>query len=245
MAVKICKLFWLVLFCRQTSLGNPFVSSFSYAGSISYLEHVVLKISLHVAPNFTEAIDPVYASEILSTTSYPTSFEDYIKRGDFEVTITSPSNITSTLLFERPYDIVNTEGYYEWPFLTVLHWGENPTGQWTITVLWSNSNGNGIVSNASLALYGVSNIPDSVANIPASCNTLCARRCAGPLSSDCDSCNSQTVRNATSLECIDPTDCIEPYVMSDGYCYVPSSASGLEGTILHVVFLSLIVYFLF
>ena len=204
----------------------------------------MLKISLHVAPDFTEAIDPVQASEIISTVLDPTFFEGYTKRGDFKVTLTSPSNTTSTLLFERPFDIVNTEGYYEWPFLTVLHWGEDPTGEWAITVTWSNSIGKGIVSNASVALYGVSNLPDSVANT-ANCNTLCAGRCGGPLSSDCDSCNSQTVRNATSLECINPTDCIEPYVMSDGYCYVPSSASSLEGMMLHAIFLSLMVYFLF
>ena len=104
------------------------MSSFTYSGNIQYLEHLVLTITLNVT-GANEAIDNDRAVEILSeyydeeTVLNPNNFQHLAKRGDFEVTITSPSGTTSTLLFKRPFDIVNTEGYYNWPFLSVLHWG--------------------------------------------------------------------------------------------------------------------------
>ena len=93
-------------------------------------------------------------------------YNNRAKRGDISVTLTSPQGSTSTLLFNRPYDIVTTEGYLNWPFLSVLHWGENPNGQWTIRVYWKNSRGSGRMSNISVSLYGVSGTPTAVSRTP-------------------------------------------------------------------------------
>ena len=137
-------------------------------------------------------------------------------------------NTTSKLLFERAFDLVNTEGYYEWPLLSVLHWGENPRGDWIIHVMWSNNNGgSGIVSDVSAVLHGVSQVPQSVANIPDRCSSSCARPkgCSGPDPDDCDACNSDLLRNATSLECIQKNECVAPYKIASGYCYMNISSS--------------------
>ena len=141
-------------------------------------------------------------------------------RGNLEANITSPSNTVSTLLFTRPFDD-ETEGYTDWPFLSVLHWGENPSGSWTIHVYWNEDSGFGSVSNVSVTIYGVSEIPQSVANIPTQCDLSCARGCSGFGSLNCDACNSTLLRNATTLECIQPSECVSPNKVASGYCYFP------------------------
>ena len=125
------------------------------------MEHLVVTMSLY-ADGYTDNIDSndarsrVMDHHLHGTLEYNV-FEKMIKRGDIQVTITSPSKTISTLLFKRPYDIVTTEGYQHWPFLSVLHWGENPNGEWTIRVNWTNSNGgSGILSDVSVTIYGVS-----------------------------------------------------------------------------------------
>ena len=145
-----------------------------------------------------------------------------VKRGDISATLTSPQGSTSTILFNRPYDIV-TEGYDNWPFLSVLHWGEDPRGQWTLQVNWDNSAGCANVSNVSVALYGTYRIPQSVARIPDKCSPSCARSkgCAAAGAEFCDACNSALLRNATTLECISPDECTAS--IASGYCYVPQS----------------------
>ena len=190
----------------------------------------------NIPVNQSEA-DEIVISYIMENYPYlsPFVYDDYIKRGDFEVTVTSPMSTTSKLLFDRPFDIINTEGYYKWPFLSVLNWGENPRGNWTIRVLWTNSNGgSGIVSDVSAVLYGVSQVPQSVADIPDRCSSSCARPkgCSGPDPDDCDACNSDLLRNATSLECIQKNKCVPPYEIASGYCYIPSSASVLAASIM-------------
>ena len=95
-----------------------------------------------------------------------TFYNNRVKRGDINVTLTSPQGSTSTLLFNRPYDIVTTEGYLNWPFLSVLHWGESPNGQWTIRVYWKNSRGSARMSNISVSLYGVSGFSGTPTPVP-------------------------------------------------------------------------------
>ena len=123
------------------------------------LEHLVVTMSLR-ASGYTENINQSFAIDVVKyyfsvgKLEYE-RFENFTKRGDLQATITSPSNTVSTLLFKRPFDIVTTEGYVDWPFLSVLHWGENPNGDWTIRIYWTNRNGgSGILSDASVTIYG-------------------------------------------------------------------------------------------
>ena len=221
-----------LLFFRTATYGSPFEITFTYSDSIVYMEHLVVTMTLN-ASGYENDIDQYDASYALyyDYYLYYNLFENHTKRGDLEVTITSPSNTVSTLLFKRPYDIVTTEGYLDWPFLSVLHWGENPNGQWTIRIYWTNSNGgSGILSNVSVTIYGVSARPQSVANIPSQCDSSCARGCSDTGSQHCDACNITLLRNATTLDCIRPNECVSPNEVASGYCYLPSIASPSPST---------------
>ena len=56
------------------------------------------------------------------------------KRGDVQITLTSPSNTTSTLIAKRPKDY-SRNGFNDWPFLTVHMWEESPYGTWYLQVI--------------------------------------------------------------------------------------------------------------
>ncbi|KAK4144792.1 peptidase S8/S53 domain-containing protein [Dichotomopilus funicola] len=61
------------------------------------------------------------------------------RRGDISVDLISPSKVVSHLSVTRKYD-ESTEGYDDWTFMSVAHWGELGTGTWTIVVKDTNIN---------------------------------------------------------------------------------------------------------
>jgi len=73
--------------------------------AVAFLEHVQAHVSLNAA-----------------------------KRGDVQITLTSPSNTTSTLIAKRPKDY-SRNGFNDWPFLTVHMWEESPYGTWYLQVI--------------------------------------------------------------------------------------------------------------
>ncbi|XP_034490855.1 furin-like protease 2 isoform X1 [Drosophila innubila] len=105
------------------------------AGTINevrYLEHVQCRITLRFFP-----------------------------RGNLRILLTSPMGTTSTLLFERPRDIVKSN-FDDWPFLSVHFWGEKAEGRWTLQVINSGRrrvNQPGILSKWQLIFYGTSTQP--------------------------------------------------------------------------------------
>lgn len=125
------------------------------AGTINevrYLEHVQCRITLRFFP-----------------------------RGNLRILLTSPMGTTSTLLFERPRDIVKSN-FDDWPFLSVHFWGEKAEGRWTLQVINGGRrriNQPGILSKWQLIFYGTSSQPmrlkselvnTQVRNSPASAN---------------------------------------------------------------------------
>ncbi|WVR03717.1 hypothetical protein IAU60_000712 [Kwoniella sp. DSM 27419] len=58
---------------------------------------------------------------------------DHQRRGDVEVEITSPNDVTSVLARQRRFDDADT-GFPGWKFMSLKHWEENPVGTWTIRV---------------------------------------------------------------------------------------------------------------
>ena len=80
--------------------------------------------------------------------------DSHPKRGDIKVELVSPSGTKSTLLPYRKYDFINAEGYYNWPFMSLHYWGENPIGTWTINVYFKSSYGYVSVHVNSFELYG-------------------------------------------------------------------------------------------
>ncbi|ORZ10039.1 peptidase S8/S53 domain-containing protein, partial [Lobosporangium transversale] len=60
------------------------------------------------------------------------------RRGDVEVTLTSPHQIESRLGTRRQFDNATT-GFANWTFMTVKHWGEDPVGNWSLVVRDQNN----------------------------------------------------------------------------------------------------------
>ncbi|XP_075831614.1 proprotein convertase subtilisin/kexin type 4 isoform X3 [Microtus pennsylvanicus] len=55
----------------------------------------------------------------------------YSRRGDLEISLTSPMGTRSTLVAIRPLDI-SSQGYKNWIFMSTHYWDEDPQGLWTL-----------------------------------------------------------------------------------------------------------------
>ncbi|XP_037360855.1 proprotein convertase subtilisin/kexin type 4 isoform X2 [Talpa occidentalis] len=55
----------------------------------------------------------------------------YSRRGDLEISLTSPMGTRSTLVAVRPFD-VSGQGYNNWIFMSTHFWDEDPRGTWTL-----------------------------------------------------------------------------------------------------------------
>lgn len=173
---------------RTSTFTSTFATKIQYSGSIQYLEHVIVHMSVKVANNGI--------------------------RGDIEIKLLSPSGTTSTLLGQRPND-GSASGYIEWPFMSVMFWGEDPAGNWSLFVNSGSNETEVVISDIRFQFFGVSHTPESVATIPTECHHQCARGCAKNGSNFCDACVN--LRNAYTLECIDT--CPPGYTEHNGYCY--------------------------
>ena len=141
-------------------------------------------------------------------------------RGDMKIELTSPSQTVSVLLGYRDGDF-SSGGYLKWPFMSVMFWGENPTGQWVLTVSTQSIFTDVSVSDVAFQFYGSSIVPEAVENIPEECHPMCRRGCAQAGSAYCDACVN--LRNAYTYECIGT--CPQGYVERNGYCYNPNISS--------------------
>lgn len=106
----------------------------------------------------------------------------------------------SILLPERQNDFVNDEGYYNWPFMSVHHWGEDPTGDWKLSIYFSSDAGYVSMTDLAVVLYGTSQIPDTVSRIPEECDSQCVRGCAAQGEEYCDSCRNRRIQS--TLRCV-------------------------------------------
>ena len=136
------------------------------------------------------------------------------RRGDIKIELTSPQGTVSTLLPYRNYDFVNEEGYSDWPFMSVQHWGENPVGRWKLNVTYRSSSGYVRASGIRMTLHGTASVPSSVLAIPSSCHSDCLSGCSGPTSSSCDTCKK--FRVASTLECV--SKCPNTTYAHNKYC---------------------------
>ena len=176
---------------RIANYDSPFTTTILYNGTLHYLEHVVVQMSLNTSVDGST--------------------------GDIGILLVSPFGTHSVLLGFRYSSSLNNENesYYEWPFMSVMFWGEDPNGEWNLTVISGSSYTDVEISDIKFKFLGVSQIPESVANIPNECHPNCSRGCAGEGSDFCDACVN--LRNAYTLECID--SCPPGYTERNGYCY--------------------------
>lgn len=85
----------------------------------------------------------------------------FFPRGNLRILLTSPMGTTSTLLFERPRDVVKSN-FDDWPFLSVHFWGEKAEGRWTLQIINGGRrrvNQPGILSKWQLIFYGTQTNP--------------------------------------------------------------------------------------
>ena len=73
-------------------------------------------------------------------------------RGDLQVMLTSPAGVVSTLAPIRLAD--SGDDFPAWRFSTVRHWGESPTGQWTLRVADLLADFSGTWNSWTLRVYG-------------------------------------------------------------------------------------------
>lgn len=125
-----------------------------------------------------------------------------LKRGnrkDISISLLSPMGTTSTLLPHRKRDY-HSDGFHEWPFMTVHSWGEDPRGEWKYTISVSSSSTEALLQKLTLVLMGTRETPRSVRNVPLSCHPECKGGCAGSGPQFCDTCKHfQLVEN---FECV-------------------------------------------
>ena len=76
---------------------------------------------------------------------------DHRRRGDLEVTLTSPSGMRSTLVHTNADPMPD---YKQWTFMSVRHWGESAAGTWIVRVADRRAGTNGTWRAATLTLYG-------------------------------------------------------------------------------------------
>lgn len=84
--------------------------------------------------------------------------------GDLEVTLTSPSGMTSKLVQMTPDGTDNLS----WTFGSVRHWGENAAGNWTVKVADRAASDTGTLTSVKIKLYGTSTTAPRIAGTTAS-----------------------------------------------------------------------------
>ena len=188
--------------------------------NISSLEHVLVSLSLSIVPTANDSL--------WNLTDYYKAEKDgeagdwlqspHPRRGDVEIELTSPAGTRSTLLPHRDYDFVNTEGYDNWPFMSVHFWGEDPTGTWTLRTTFRASSGHIAVKDASVTMLGVAEVPISASTLPPSCHPTCVRGCHAEGRENCDACKD--FRLVSTLECVD--DCPNGTHPFNKYCVIDS-----------------------
>ena len=197
----------------------------------SYLEHVLATISLDLAGyNSTYAYSDYLHTQNSLDLATSNSQENLthlvehsdVRRGDVAITLVSPHGTKSQLLPHRRNDFVNAEGFDSWPFMSVLHWGESPLGEWLLNISYDplkHQAGYAVLRNFSISFYGTSRVPDSVSKIPSFCHGDCYDSCAGKGKSLCDRCT--LLRHSRTLDCID--SCPPGFRIHSGYCIDPSN----------------------
>lgn len=91
---------------------------------------------------------------------------DHSRRGDLSVELKSPSGIVSHIATARRNDDAE-QGYVDWTFMSVAHWGESGIGTWTVIVKDTNVNEHsGHFVDWRLKLWGESEDPTKQGLLP-------------------------------------------------------------------------------
>lgn len=180
-----------------------------YSSSFAYSDYIHIQDSLGLT---------AYSQENLT---HLVEHSD-VRRGDVAIMLVSPHGTKSQILPHRRNDFVNAEGFNSWLFMSILHWGESPLGEWLLNISYDplkHQTGYAILRNFSVTFYGTSTVPESVSNIPSFCHGDCYDSCAGKGKSLCDRCT--LLRHSRTLDCIN--SCPPGFKIHNGYCIDPSN----------------------
>ncbi|NIG58855.1 proprotein convertase subtilisin/kexin type 4 [Pontoporia blainvillei] len=113
----------------------------------------------------------------------------YSRRGDLEISLTSPMGTRSTVVAIRPFD-VSGQGYNNWIFMSTHFWDEDPHSLWTLVLenkgYYFNT---GTLYRYTLLLYGTAEDMTARPSGPQVTSSACVQRDAeGP----CQECQSPT-----------------------------------------------------
>ena len=189
----------------------------SHLTNISFMEHVVLKVTLDISfgdddPNYSYDKYYNYDEDVVS--------HKYARRGDIRITLESPQGTESELLPYRDHDFVNTKGYSNWEFMSVHFWGENPIGNWKLRISYKSTIGVVTISNMSVTFFGTEAVPTSVSSTQSHCSEECDYKCSYDSGLEiCDICKSK--RDSETLKCL--TVCPEDYDEISNYCIKSNS----------------------
>ncbi|KAI6203185.1 hypothetical protein M3Y94_00527500 [Aphelenchoides besseyi] len=89
---------------------------------------------------------------------------DSDSRGLLSIWLESPSGMISQIMSPRARDR-STEGFKNWPFMSVHFWGENPRGKWKVHVdqmkgTFDSGKLKSVVQNLTLVLWGTKDVPE-------------------------------------------------------------------------------------
>ncbi|XP_039104048.1 proprotein convertase subtilisin/kexin type 4 isoform X2 [Hyaena hyaena] len=109
----------------------------------------------------------------------------YSRRGDLEISLTSPMGTRSTLVAIRPLD-VSGQGYNNWIFMSTHFWDEDPQGLWTLGL---ENKGNyfntGTLYRYTLLLYGTAEDMTARPPGPQVTSSACVQRDTEGLCQEC------------------------------------------------------------
>lgn len=203
--------------------GQPYSGTFNITAEhlpLEFIEHVIVIMAVNIE-GYNKSYGIGNYSKLKAEGNWTQEEEhDWLisphpRRGDIKIELTSPAGTTSILLPYRDLDFVNDEGYEDWPFTSVQHWGENPLGEWQLVVTYRSSSAHVTISAADLTLYGTTVVPPAIHNIPAQCDVACKRACSGVGSQHCDACAEKRV--TSTLECV--SQCPKgTYLYKSRYC---------------------------
>ncbi|CAK7294237.1 Proprotein convertase subtilisin/kexin type 4 [Vulpes lagopus] len=111
----------------------------------------------------------------------------YSRRGDLEISLTSPMGTRSTLVAIRPLDI-SGQGYNNWIFMSTHFWDEDPRGLWTLGLenkgYYFNT---GTLYRYTLLLYGTAEDMTARPPGPQVTSSACVQRDTEGLCQECHS----------------------------------------------------------
>ncbi|XP_034515891.1 proprotein convertase subtilisin/kexin type 4 [Ailuropoda melanoleuca] len=111
----------------------------------------------------------------------------YSRRGDLEISLTSPMGTRSTLVAIRPLD-VSGQGYNNWIFMSTHFWDEDPQGLWTLGLENKGSYFNtGMLYRYTLLLYGTAEDMTARPPGPQVTSSACVQRDTEGLCQECHS----------------------------------------------------------